>query len=186
MTPLQIHNHISLKFPFLNAGKYNKNIICFDEVVFSSSTGFRSSIVVTTAKSIRFPDGSEFSAVNPQGVPLLTIDVPVSVGLVFEGDPTGKIYNQADLQVGKHLSLIGETIVNEGSITATQGDVTLITKTNGIVQLDAVGKYVETRSLTSTEKAIKTEENNFTENSEKTEDQGNSSNDNTSITRKCL
>ncbi|WP_124971625.1 two-partner secretion domain-containing protein, partial [Aphanothece sacrum] len=139
----------------------------------NASLDISGSFVVTSAKSIRFPDGSEFSAVNPQGAPLLTIDVPVSVGLVFEGDTTGKIYNQADLQVGKHLSLIGETIVNEGSVIATQGDVTLISKTNGIVQLDTIGKYVESSSLTSTEKAIKTEENNSLENSAKTEEQSN-------------
>ncbi|MGK7944596.1 MAG: hypothetical protein AB4058_09010, partial [Microcystaceae cyanobacterium] len=66
-------------------------------------------------------------AVNPQGAPILTIEVPVPVGLVFEGDPTGTIYNQGDLAVGKHLSLIGGEIISVGSLTALNGHINLDT-----------------------------------------------------------
>ncbi|MGK7946355.1 MAG: filamentous hemagglutinin N-terminal domain-containing protein, partial [Microcystaceae cyanobacterium] len=95
----------------------------------NASLDISGSFVVTTAETIRFPDGSQFSAVNPQGVPILTIDVPVPVGLVFEGDPTGKIYNQGDLAVGGHLSLISGEIINLGSLNAI----------NGKIELDTVG-----------------------------------------------
>ncbi|MGK7947118.1 MAG: filamentous hemagglutinin N-terminal domain-containing protein [Microcystaceae cyanobacterium] len=93
----------------------------------NASLDIAGSFVVTTAESIRFPDGSQFSAVNPQGVPLLTIDVPVPVGIVFEGDPTGKIYNAGDLDVGGNLSVIGGEILNTGSLTALNGTIELNT-----------------------------------------------------------
>ncbi|MGK7933400.1 MAG: filamentous hemagglutinin N-terminal domain-containing protein [Microcystaceae cyanobacterium] len=91
----------------------------------NASLDISGSFVVTTSDSIRFPDGNQFSAVNPQGIPLLTIDVPVLVGLVFEGDPTGKIYNQGDLAVSRNLSFIASDIVNNGSLTALTGDINL-------------------------------------------------------------
>ncbi|MGK7944433.1 MAG: filamentous hemagglutinin N-terminal domain-containing protein, partial [Microcystaceae cyanobacterium] len=93
----------------------------------NASLDISGSFVVTTAESIRFPDGSQFSAVNPQSAPILTIDVPVPVGLLFEGDPTGKIYNQGDLAVGKHLSLISGEIISVGSLTALDGHINLDT-----------------------------------------------------------
>jgi filamentous hemagglutinin family protein len=104
------------------------------------------SFIGSTANSIRFADGNEFSAVNPQAPPLLTINVPI--GLQFGSNPA-PIVNQSQaanslplppvevpipipsnvgLQVlpGETLALIGGDIsLNNGNLTAFQGNVFL-------------------------------------------------------------
>lgn len=89
------------------------------------------SFIGSTANSITLADGNEFSAINPQAPPLLTINVPV--GLQFGSTP-GTIVNQsqasnnAGLQVlpGRTLALIGgDVILNGGNLTAAQGQIEL-------------------------------------------------------------
>src|SRR5919202_4736502 len=100
------------------------------------------SFIASTANSIKFSDGSEFSATNPQAPPLLTINVPI--GLQFGSSP-GKIINQSQatssqlfpfldpriptgLQVppGQTLALVGGDVsLNGGNLTAVQGRIEL-------------------------------------------------------------
>jgi filamentous hemagglutinin family protein len=47
----------------------------------------------TTANSIKFSDGREFSASNPEGAPLLTVNMPT--GLDFRAGNRGSILNQS-------------------------------------------------------------------------------------------
>ncbi|MHC5831863.1 MAG: two-partner secretion domain-containing protein, partial [Nostoc sp.] len=75
------------------------------------------SFVGTTANSIKFSDGTEFSAVNPSASPLLTISVPIGLqlgqnpgGITVQGsghrltggnfDPLNRSNNPIGLQVG--------------------------------------------------------------------------------------
>ncbi|HAX80476.1 MAG TPA: filamentous hemagglutinin [Cyanobacteria bacterium UBA11372] len=104
------------------------------------------SFIGSTASSIRFADGSEFSAVNPSAPPLLTINVPI--GLQFGANP-GRIINQSqaqtlipipplnlpfpiptnvglEVQPGQTLALVGGDIqLDGGNLTASSGQILL-------------------------------------------------------------
>jgi len=88
----------------------------------------RGSFIASTADRFVFPDGSQFSATNPQAAPLLTVDVkPPAVTLVFEGN-SGAIVNAGNLAVdsGQNLTLIADSVTNTGSLVAPDGDVTIV------------------------------------------------------------
>ena len=76
------------------------------------------SFFATTADSVVFSNGFEFSAVNPDAPPLLTIDIPI--GLRFRDNPgdivNRSVANEVGLQVdtGQTLVLIGGEITFEG------------------------------------------------------------------------
>jgi filamentous hemagglutinin family protein len=82
----------------------------------------------STADSIRFADGSTFSAKNPQNPPLLTINVPI--GWQFGSQPAN-IINQSQpvglaVQPGQTLALIGGNVnLVAGWLTAPQGRIEL-------------------------------------------------------------
>lgn len=104
------------------------------------------SFIGSTANSIRFADGSEFSAINPTAPSLLTINVPI--GLQFGSNP-GSIINQSQtlrspslpilpptlpipnnvglaVQPGQTLALVGgDIILNSGNLTANTGQIIL-------------------------------------------------------------
>ncbi|MCU0534758.1 MAG: filamentous hemagglutinin N-terminal domain-containing protein [Hydrococcus sp. Prado102] len=107
----------------------------------------RGSFIGSTANSIAFPNGENFSATNPNAPPLLTIDVPVPIGLVFESDNSGIILNAANLQTRQNLALIGAGIASSGIVFAPGGDITLTTvpgAVDSIVRLDGTGKFLRT------------------------------------------
>lgn len=104
------------------------------------------SLIASTANSIKFADGSEFSATNPQAPPLLTINIPI--GLQFGSNP-GQIINQSRavaqgnlptlppqipiannvglaVNPGQTLALIGgDVLLNGGNLTANTGQIFL-------------------------------------------------------------
>ncbi|MEH1945211.1 MAG: filamentous hemagglutinin N-terminal domain-containing protein [Nostoc sp.] len=80
------------------------------------------SFLATTANSFQFPDGSEFSATNPQAPPLLTMSVPV--GVQFGSQPTASITNQGNLVTGKDLTLNAGSLDLQGQLQAG-GNLTL-------------------------------------------------------------
>jgi hypothetical protein len=79
----------------------------------------------TTANSIKFSDGVEFSATNPTSIPLLTMSVPI--GLQFGTNPGAianrSIVNGIGLQVptGRSLVLAGGEIALEGGRLRSRG-----------------------------------------------------------------
>ena len=96
----------------------------------NASLNIGGSFLASTANSLKFADGNQFSATAPQTTPLLTISVPI--GLQF-GENAGSIRNQSQasdrngervgLQVksGKTLALVGGEVTLEGGTLTTPG-----------------------------------------------------------------
>ncbi|OCQ99870.1 filamentous hemagglutinin [Nostoc sp. MBR 210] len=120
----------------------------------NASLNIGGSFVGTTASSIKFADGTEFSAVNPAAQPLLTMSVPIGLqmgsnsayikaqgrGYTNSNSLIIPIPNSTELQVkpGKTLALVGGNLQIDGFIfTAPQGRVEL-GSTNGIGQVNLI------------------------------------------------
>ncbi|WP_333480824.1 filamentous hemagglutinin N-terminal domain-containing protein, partial [Allocoleopsis sp.] len=81
------------------------------------------SFVASTAKSLVFGNGVEFSATNPQAPPLLTISI--TPGLQYgSNQPGATIANAGNLAVGQNLTLWADTLDLQGQLSAG-GDLTL-------------------------------------------------------------
>jgi filamentous hemagglutinin family protein len=129
-------------------GTANLFLINPNGIVFGKDTSLNigGSFIGSTANSIKFADGREFSATNPQASPLLTVSIPI--GLQFgadtgdinvqgEGNNTGfnlddfsviRDYRPVGLQVNTNqtLALVGGNIALEGgNITAESGRIEL-------------------------------------------------------------
>jgi filamentous hemagglutinin family protein len=98
------------------------------------------SFLASTASSIRFGDGMEFSATNSNAPPLLTINVPI--GLQY-GSNTGNIQVQgSNLQVnrGNFLALLGGSVsIDGGQIAASGGRVEL----GGLAETGTIGLFFD-------------------------------------------
>jgi|GEM_PF-51900 len=101
----------------------------------NASLDLSGSFVGSTANSIKFADGVEFSASNPQAPPLLTINIPI--GLQYGTNPEA-IINQStvknnsgetvglEVKPGKTLALVGGNVFLEGgNLTANGGRIEL-------------------------------------------------------------
>ncbi|PHJ58217.1 hypothetical protein VF14_19130 [Nostoc linckia z18] len=107
--------------------KANLFLINPNGIIFSpnASLNIGGSFIATTASSLKFADSTQFSATNPQSLPLLTVSAPI--GLQF-GATAKPILNQSVLQVqsGKTLALVGGNINLEGgTLTAQSGRIEL-------------------------------------------------------------
>jgi filamentous hemagglutinin family protein len=96
------------------------------------------SFITATADSIVFNNGVEFSSANPQGAPLLTVNIPV--GLRFRENPGGIVNASSVTQViegtkvpvglgvppGQTLAMVGgDVIFNNGFVSAFSGNIQL-------------------------------------------------------------
>jgi filamentous hemagglutinin family protein len=95
------------------------------------------SVIVSTASSLNFADGTQFNAADPQISPLLTVSVPI--GLQFGGNPGGisvrgdgeglrmsrenetRTENALRVQSDRTLALIGGNVTFEGGTLKTEG-----------------------------------------------------------------
>ncbi|HEY9601511.1 MAG TPA: filamentous hemagglutinin N-terminal domain-containing protein, partial [Allocoleopsis sp.] len=82
------------------------------------------SFVASTASSFRFPDGSEFSATNPQAPPLLTVNVTPGVQW-GASQPGATITNRGRLATGQDLTLLADKLDLQGQLQAGR-DLTLL------------------------------------------------------------
>ncbi len=98
----------------------------------------RGSFLAATADSVVFNNGVEFSSANPQGGPLLTVNIPV--GLRFRENPGAIINTSSVTQViegttipvglavpaGQSLAMVGgDVIFNNGFASAVSGNIQL-------------------------------------------------------------
>lgn len=74
------------------------------------------SFVASSSQSLSLGNGLEFSAINPQTAPLLTVSVTPSLKDWI--NPTGTITNQGKLNVSNDLTLIGNNLNLEGQLQA--------------------------------------------------------------------
>ncbi|MBO3458608.1 S-layer family protein [Aetokthonos hydrillicola Thurmond2011] len=115
------------------------------------------SFLASTASSLKFANGAEFSATNPQNAPLLTVSVPI--GLQFGRNPaainvqgtghnltiTNSIFNPVTrgtnstglrVQPGQTLALVGGDInLNGATLTAEGGRIELGSVGEGLVSI---------------------------------------------------
>ncbi|WP_442947888.1 two-partner secretion domain-containing protein [Nostoc sp.] len=103
------------------------------------------SFISTTANSIKFADGTEFSAINPQANTLLSINVPIGLQLghnpsAIQVQGTGHLDIESDIiptirnpsptrlqvQAGKTLALVGGNLnLNGATLSAETGHIEL-------------------------------------------------------------
>jgi filamentous hemagglutinin family protein len=118
-----------------------------------ASLNIGGSMLASTASSLIFPGGIQFSATTPQATPLLTVSVPI--GLQF-GPKTGNIQNQSQaidddenvvglqVQPGKTLALLGGNVsIDGGTVSAPGGRVEL----GGVAEAGTVGLFVDGDTL---------------------------------------
>ncbi|NEO68971.1 filamentous hemagglutinin N-terminal domain-containing protein [Moorena sp. SIO3H5] len=132
-------------------GSANLFLINPNGIVFGSeaSLDIGGSFIGSTANSIKFADGSEFSATNPQEPPLLTINIPTGLQYGSQGNPGGIVINGPgnnlsinptiffavntdnrpvglEVQPGKTLALVGgDVAVAGGNLTTAGGRIEL-------------------------------------------------------------
>ncbi|BAY16448.1 filamentous hemagglutinin family outer membrane protein [Anabaenopsis circularis NIES-21] len=123
----------------------------------NASLNVGGSFIASTANSIKFADGKEFSATNHTPDPLLTVSIPIGLnfsshvgsivnqsqaspnGEMIDTDPTSPIGLKAP--IGKTLALIGGDVAIEGgNLTTTAGRIELGSVGTGLVKLIEIEK----------------------------------------------
>ncbi|MDJ0736603.1 MAG: S-layer family protein [Nostocaceae cyanobacterium] len=133
-------------------GSANVFLINPNGIVFgpNASLNINGSFVASTAESIKFPDGSEFSATNPQGSPLLIVNVPM--GLQFGSNPssiqvqgTGNnlSINRQNLEIVRNTRPFGLQVPTGQTLALVGGNLDLqggnLTAESGRIELGSVG-----------------------------------------------
>ncbi|MBD2457226.1 filamentous hemagglutinin N-terminal domain-containing protein, partial [Nostoc sp. FACHB-87] len=87
----------------------------------NASLNIGGSFIATTANSIKFADGVEFSATNPSNTPLLTMSVPIGLQM---GQNSAPIRVESHLTAGQDLTLEAGSLDLQGELVAGR-DLTL-------------------------------------------------------------
>ena len=104
------------------------------------------SFTASTANSLIFPDGGQFSATNPQDSSLLSVTVPL--GVQYGPSPTGAVTNAGLLSVGQNLTLSSGSVTSTGQLAAPFGQL-LVEGRAGDVQVGAATAQAATFSASN-------------------------------------
>ncbi|MBN3926341.1 MAG: filamentous hemagglutinin N-terminal domain-containing protein [Nostoc sp. NMS4] len=126
-------------------GTANVFLINPNGIVFGSNASLNigGSFVASTASSLNFADGTNFSATSPQNTPLLTLSVPI--GLQF-GTTAAPIRNQSQASPDNAINILGEgaglQVQQDKTLALIGGDITLeggnLTASGGRIELGSV------------------------------------------------
>ncbi|MEQ8971186.1 MAG: filamentous hemagglutinin N-terminal domain-containing protein [Coleofasciculus sp. C1-SOL-03] len=109
----------------------NPNGIIFGE---NARLDIAGSFVGSTANSVVFENGVEFSATNPEAPPILTINL--TPGLQYGSNSNGRITNAGTLAVGQDLTLAADNLDLQGQLEA--GDNLTLTAKDTVTIRDTV------------------------------------------------
>ncbi|EGJ32928.1 MULTISPECIES: filamentous hemagglutinin N-terminal domain-containing protein [Moorena] len=101
------------------------------------------SFVGSTANSVVFGNGTEFSATNPEEPPLLTINI--TPGLQYGQNHPQPIVNAGNLAVGQgqNVTLVGGSVISTGDILASGGEINILAvPAETLVQLGQAGQIL--------------------------------------------
>jgi filamentous hemagglutinin family protein len=118
------------------------------------------SFVASTANSIVFGNGYQFSATNPSAPPLLTINVPV--GLQYGTQQPAALVNAGNLAVQpeQNITLVGGTVVATGQLQASSGQANVVAVPGeSRVQLGQGGRVLSVSSATNSQSTTPTASN---------------------------
>jgi filamentous hemagglutinin family protein len=130
----------NLAFSNANLFLINPNGIVFGS---NAALNLGGSFVGSTASSIKFADGTEFSATASPTTPLLTVSVPI--GLQFGTTPRDiQVQGGIAVEPGKTLALIGGNVTLDGGLlTAPLGQIVL----GGILGEGTIGLNLDSNNL---------------------------------------
>jgi filamentous hemagglutinin family protein len=97
------------------------------------------SFVASTANSVVFENGFQFSATNPEAPPLLTIKV--IPGLQYGSNHSGVITNAGNLAVGQNMTLAAGNLDLQGQLQAG-GDLTLFAQDTVMVRDHVASPFI--------------------------------------------
>ena len=109
-------------------GTANLFLINPNGIIFGANAklNINGSFIASTASSVFFADGTQFSATDTQTTPLLTVNVPI--GLQLGNNPAPIKVNRSNLEVKPNQNLVlvgGEVSLDKGKLTAPGGRIEL-------------------------------------------------------------
>jgi filamentous hemagglutinin family protein len=117
----------------------NPNGIIFGQ---NASLNINGSFVTSTASSLIFADGTQFSATNLQTPPLLTVSVPIGLQFGQIAQPIKIERSTLEVMPGKTLAILGgDILIKNGTLRASAGRIDLgSVAPNSLVSLNSISE----------------------------------------------